>query len=331
MKHITKILMALVIALAFVGAASAAVLPNSTLETQTITTSTIVQCDGIVITSANYANEQTNQVLNGAPLAAKEVYGASAYNSQMIALNGETTMVKNVNLNTKNQVTTGKNIDVTTDVLFTGADGGFVTGDESIMQFNAGQAGTKTGDVTLCPFTSTKDSTIPPFNEAVVMGSKYDMYYGTIATEAGATTIAGTADVASNTQYAISATGAGSLTAYMNVFAQDARGTGSNLVSPEKTTTIPGQTTKTVITPGTTTVTKTPAIVICGKVIVPEKTTTVTTDPVVKTVITKDQKVTTPAVYSPVTPSAETSYKESTTVNGRFTIAKSFGYTSEIV
>jgi hypothetical protein len=97
----------------------------------------------------------------------------------------------------------------------------------------------------------------------------------------------------------------------MSVFAQDARGTGQTLVSDAKTV-------KTVV-PGYTTTVKT--YDRCGHVI---KTET-------KTV--KDQTITTkvPAVYTPVTPSAETSYKESSTAMGQFTFAKSFQYASGIV
>jgi hypothetical protein len=333
MKTFSAIVIGLAMLLAFAGVATAAVLPPATNETQGITSTTVVQCDGIVITSANYANENSNQVLNGAPLAAKEIYGASAYNSQMIALNGATSLVKVAKFNTKNQVIDGKNIDVATDLLFTGEDGGFVTGDESIAQFNAGQTGTKAGDVMLCPFSSTPDSVIPPYNEAVVMGSKYDMYYGTVATQAGATTTAKTGDVPSNTQYSVTADGAGSITAYMSLFAQDARGNGTSLVTPASTTKIPGKTTTTVVTPGTTTVVTVPGHYEKDgrcEVWVPTKTTTVTTKDITSTVTTKDQTINNPAVYTPVTPSAVTSYKESTTAMGKFTFAKVYGYTSGI-
>ena len=329
MKPTYVILIGVILSLALIGSASAAVLVPATNETQSITSTTVVACDGIVLSSASFSNENSNQVLNSPPLAAKEIYGASAYNSQMIALNGETTLVKVAKFNTKNQVIDGKNIDVATDLLFDGTDGGFVTGDESIAQFNAGQTGTKASEVMLCPFSSTPDSVIPPYNEAVVMGSKYDMYYGTVATQAGATTTAKTGDVPSNTQYAVDATGAGSISAYMSVFAQDARGDGKSLVTPESTTKIPGSKTTTVITPGKTTTVTVPGHWECFKWI-PEKTTTTTTKDVTCTVTTKDQTIKNPAVYTPVTPSAVTSYKESTTAIGKFTFAKAYGYTSGI-
>ena len=326
MKTITKVLMALVIALAFVGAASAAILPNATPETQGITVDTIIQCDGVVTINEDYASQLSNQVLNGAPLAKGEVYSQSTYSNRISAVNGQTTYVKGVELNNKNQVGDGENVATSQILEFIGVR---MTGDESATIFNAGQA---TSGVTavMCPFTVADNPIIPPFNEMVVLGAHYDVSNIDEASQVGITGVAKTGDVPSSIHMNIAATGKGAIGTYLGVVAQDARGTGSQLVTPETTTKIPGKSTTTVITPGTTTVTKTPAIVVCGKVIVPEKITTTTTDPVTKTVTTKDQKVTTPAVYTPVTPSSDIRYSERTNVQGTFTFAKNMKYTSQV-
>ena len=240
-------------------------------------------------------------------------------------MKGETVFTKSVDLNNQNQVGTGENVAIAQQVE---SDGGRIVVDEDASIFNAGQA-TKSVPF-LCPFSNTGDGIVPPFNEAVVMGSHIDAGAVSSASETGIVGVAATGDVPSMIHMDLAATGSGIVSTYMGVNAQDARGTGTQLVTPEKTTTIPGSKTTTVITPGTTTVTKTPAVIICGKVIVPEKTTTVTTDPVTKTVTTKDQKVTTPAVYTPVTPSSDIRYSERTNVQGTFTFAKNMQYTSQV-
>ena len=347
MKKLSVIMIGLAIMLAFVGAASAAVLPNATLETQGIASTTVIQCDGIVITSASFANENTNQMLDGAPLKSKEVYGASTYNSQMIAMSGVTQLVKTINMNTKDQVNNGKNIDVQTDLVYQGNDGGFVEGSESIAQFNAGQAGTKAADAALCPFVSAKDTQIPPFNEMVIMGSQYDMFQGTVSTTSGATTTAKTADVASQTEHSIEASGVGSVSAYMNLFAEDARGDGLGVITPATTTKlpdkiinkiIPGTTTTSIVTPATTTST-TIAGHFEGCKWIPDKTTVVNTNAVTKTVTTNDvvtpvvipgKKVTTPAVIGAI-PSASTTYHDYEMAIGTFTFVNKHSYTSGIV
>jgi hypothetical protein len=252
MKKLSLLFAGLAVLVACTGFAMAAVLPNATLETNGISSTTVVECDGVVLSTATYSSEQSNQVLNGAPLAAKEVYSSGAYISNYVGLNGKTSFVKTIDTNTKNQVLNGQNIAVSTELTYEGGEGGFATGTESIAQFNAGQAGTKTGDATLCPFTQTKDTQIPPFNEQVEIGSRFMLYDGDVYTTAGATTIGSTADVPSQTEYTFDAAGNGMANVYMKVSAQDARGDGKTLVIPEKV--IPAVKDK------------------CGKVIIPEKT-----------------------------------------------------------
>jgi hypothetical protein len=233
MKHITKILMALVIMIALVGAASATILPNATKETTTNGVVTSVTCDGIVLASEEYCNEQTNQVLDGAPLSKNEVYGTSVYTNKIMAVKGITTYVKTIDMNTKNSALGQSNIETDEQLYFEGEDGGQTTGAEEISTFNAGMA-TTSKDTLLCPFSASKDPVNPPFNVMVQSGSKFDVYSAAIATQVGATTVAETGDIPLTVDYNIDATGLGSVTAYTSVYAQEARGDGYDKATTAK-------------------------------------------------------------------------------------------------
>jgi hypothetical protein len=326
MKTFSKvIIVGLLALLALTSVSFAAVLPNATPETQGITVDTVIQCDGIVTINEDYTSQLSNQVLNGAPLATGEVYSQSTYSNRVSAVNGQTTYVKGVELNNKNQVGDGENVATTQILEFSGVR---MTGDESATIFNAGQA-TSGATQFMCPFTSAATTIVPPFNEAVVMGAHYDVSNIDEASQVGITGVAKTGDVPSSIHMNIAATGNGAIGTYIGVVAQDARGTGTQLVTPEKTTKIPGKTTTTVISPATTTST-TVAGHWEGCHWVPTKTTTVNTKEKTETVTTKDQKVTTPAVYTPVTPSSDIRYSERTDVQGAFVFSKNMKYTSQV-
>lgn len=315
--------MSLVCLMLFAGAASAVVLPNQTQETNGISSSTVITCDGIVIDTINYGLEHSNQMLNGAPLESGEVYGVATYSSNLVAMNGESFLVRDASFNDQDQVTDGKNLDVVTDLSFDASTGGLAAGSESVAQFNAGREGQVLPELQLCPFGEATSQKISPFNTMVVMGSQFNVQNIDLTSTVGATTTAGSVDVPGKTDYVVSATGAGDLTTYMNVFAQDARDTGSELISPETSE-------YTVLFPETTTdVTVWGHFENVGSDRCPKfkwvpTTTTTTTSPEIGTTTV------TPAVYSPITPSANTQYQESTTVSGTFAFYKALSFTSGI-
>ena len=288
----------------FVGAVTAAVLPNATPETNGISSITVIECDGLVTMNSDYTVEHSNQFLDGAPLESGEVYGAASYNSRMIGLKGVTSLVKTASFNTQNQVTDGQNIDVTTLLYFDSDEGGIAVGDESIAQFNAGQAGLVVGDSQLCPFTDSTDETVSPFNEYSEMGSHFNVNTIDMVTSAGATTTAATIDIPSKINYNVAASGIGDISAYMNVFAQDGRGDGTYLVTPEKTTTVVIKEDKEDKNPKFT----------YGKDGKDHKDKTVTT--------------VTPAVWSAPTPSSVTTYHDYSSASGKFTFAKIMTWSS---
>jgi hypothetical protein len=325
MKTFSVLILGLVALLALTGMAAAAVLPNATPETQGISTTTYIECVGFVSSSEQYSSQLSNQALDGAPLATGEVYSASTYSGYLNAVKGETILVKTVDLNNQNQAGTGKNVAIAQMVE---SEGGRIVVDEDASIFNAGQATSGTTQF-LCPFTSASTAIVPPFNEAVVMGSHIDAGTVSSASETGIVSVAKTGDVPSTINMDIAASGSGIISTYMGVNAQDARGTGQTLIAPEKTTKIPGKTVTNVVTPGTTTTETVEGHWSCFKWI-PEKTTTVTTKDVTETVTTKDQKVTTPAVYSAVTPSSTIKYTERSSAMGDFTFVKNMRYTSQV-
>lgn len=294
MKRFGILIAAICVALLFVGSATAAVLPNETAETNGITSTTIVFCDGIVTESTQYCLEHSNQYLDGAPLKGGEVYGVSSYNSRILAVKGETSLVKTANFNDKDQLNDGNNVDVNTEFYFDAADSGRANGEESVAQFNAGSAGQVVGDSQMCPFAEDDNEIISPFNEYTLMGSSFDVRQINMMTDASSTTTAATVDIPSKTSYVVNAEGAGSISGYMNVFAQDSRGDGTYVVTPE------------------TTITK--------KV---KDTNYSCYNP-------KEKTITVPAVISPVTPSAVTSYHDYTSAYGNFRFSKTMSYTSGI-
>lgn len=230
MKKLSILVIALAMLMAITGIASAAVLPNATPETQGISTSTVIQCDGLVLTDEHYASELSNQVLDGAPLATEEVYSQSTYNNRISAVKGVTTYVKTIDANNKNQLVTGENVATAQTLLFSGAS---VTGEESAAIFNAGQATSGT-EKFMCPFTSAATTTVPPFNEMAIMGSHYGATQLSATSQVGITGVAKTGDVPSTIHMNLEATGVGSIGTFMGVNAQDARGTGQTLITPAK-------------------------------------------------------------------------------------------------
>lgn len=308
MKRFGILTVAICVVLLFIGSASAAVLVNATPETYGISSTTIVSCDGMVTDCTDYTLEHSNQFLDGAPLKSGEVYGASSYRSYIVTLKGDTSLEKTAKFNDKNQITDGKNVDVTTLLTFE-SDGGVAVGEESIAQFNTGQAGKVAGTGYMCVFNSAVDKKIAPFNELSIMGSKFNVDNIDMSTKASSTNTASVIEVPSKTSYVISAEGSGDISAYMSVFAQDGRGDGTYVVTPATTITQ-------VVTP-----------VKEDK----EEHKFYTSNKKPSNKPLKTITIDVPAVISPITPSAETFYHDYTSASGNFVFYKSMGYTSGIV
>jgi hypothetical protein len=234
MKYFKILGIALCMLMLTVGMASAVILPNATTETTSNGVITSVQCNGVVLASEEYATEQTNQALDGAPLAKGEVYGAAVYTNKLMAVNGATSFVKTTDVNSKNSLLGQSNIATSQQLAFVAGNGGQATGAEQISTFNAGT--TTAADKTLCPFTNADAKPNSPFNTMVQDGMTFDVTQVQLATQVSATTLGKTSDIPLSVNYNVDAEGQGTITAYTNVFSQDSRGDGTVTKTTKDTT-----------------------------------------------------------------------------------------------
>ena len=177
-------IIALAMLLAFTGPAMADPGVNATPEVQGITTSTSIDCVGIVTESDSLAMTTTNSgAVSSPPLNPSQVEYTAGYNDNLMAVNGQTTFVKSMQISTANTIADQSNIKSTTDLQFIGIDGGRATRSEDILIDGAGQA-TDTASSILCPFASVTSSTIPAFCNIVQAGSSIDTSLTSVVTRA---------------------------------------------------------------------------------------------------------------------------------------------------
>ena len=139
MKTTGVIVIALAMLIALTGVVMADQVVNATPETQTITTSTAIIADGLVMDNAGLAWTLSNNVMNNPPLADQEVQYTTAYDANTVAQAGSTTFVKTMVIDTRNKVISQSNVKADTAVTFIAtADGGNIVGSENIMLDGAG-------------------------------------------------------------------------------------------------------------------------------------------------------------------------------------------------
>ena len=113
-----------------------------------------------------------------------QVQYTTAYDASIVAQGGKTSFLKQMNIDTRNKVTSQSNIKTQTGMTFAAtADGGNVVGSENLMLDGAGDL-TYAGERMLCPFGSGADALIPAFCNIVQSGSKYDLTIGSVTTTA---------------------------------------------------------------------------------------------------------------------------------------------------
>jgi hypothetical protein len=157
---------------------------NATLETQTITTSTAMIADGLVMDNAGLVWSLSSAKLNSPPLESGEVQYTTEYDANTVAQAGTTTFVKTMAIDTRNKVLSQHNVKADTAVTFIAtADAGNIVGTENIMLDGVGD-NTTVSDRFLCPFASQPDNVIPAYCNIVQMGSKYDLVVGSVTTSA---------------------------------------------------------------------------------------------------------------------------------------------------
>jgi hypothetical protein len=237
MKTTGVIAIALAMLIALTGVVMADQVVNATPESQTITTSTSIIADGLVMDNAALAWTLSNNVVNSAPLADQEVQYTTAYDASTVAQAGSTTFVKTMAVDTRNKVISQSNVKADTAVTFIAtADGGNIIGSENIMIDGAGNY-TAASDRMLCPFSSSPVDTIPAYCNIVQAGSKYDLTVGSVTTEANDRFVGTDATAPVVLNYAINVKpygtsqgqipAIGSAMAYVKAHIQEARANGS--------------------------------------------------------------------------------------------------------
>jgi hypothetical protein len=184
MKTTGVIVIALAMLIALTGVVMADQPVNATLETQTITTSTSIIANGLVMDSAGLTWSLSNSKLDNPPLETAEVQYTTAYDANTVAQAGTTTFVKQMAIDTRNKVASQSNVKADTQVSYIMTeDGGNIVGTENLMIDGAGNV-TTAADKMLCPFASQPDNVIPAFCNIVQAGSKYDLVVGSVTTNA---------------------------------------------------------------------------------------------------------------------------------------------------
>lgn len=232
MKRIFAVAMVLIIAC--VGMASAAYLPNSTNETQTISTLTTVQCDGVMFESEEYVNSISNMNTPlDPPLMEGEVVSLNSFNQQVLS-SGETNYVKAFTADTRDMDANTNNMDTLT---LASNEGGKMVFQESVMVESIGSTNTKKSPAQICPFEKQTTTVYSPECERVVGSTNAVITDGAIGTSAGTRTIGDDFNVPMSLNYDVAAAGTGSITITFDVNALEGRGNGE----VGKKTTVPAK------------------------------------------------------------------------------------------
>jgi hypothetical protein len=195
------IVIIIMMTIAFSGVASAGRPACTTPETQSISSVTMIKCEGMVTHQVNTKWESSNEnLLNSPPLQANEVYGKVTYNENLKALDGETVFVKDFGIDTGD----APNLNVMTSMGYKAGAIGALSYDEHVgMTIIANPTATR--GVILCPFASAAVPMLPASCEEVSAGSSM------VVTDVLATTITkvGITESPVSLDYGITATGSG--------------------------------------------------------------------------------------------------------------------------
>ena len=112
-----------------------------------------------------------------------EVRYTTAYDSNIVSMNGITGMNKQLTIDTRNKVSSQYNVQAITQLNFMGGEGGNIVGAENLMLDGAGR-NTNTSDRMLCPFASAGANVVPAYCNIVQAGSTYDLTIGSVTATA---------------------------------------------------------------------------------------------------------------------------------------------------
>jgi len=189
----------------------------------------------ILKNNLNFAVTNSSRGIHDGVLDPGQVQYTTAYDANIVAQAGHTSLVKSMNIDTRNKVISQSNINAQTALTFVAtSDGGDVVGSENLMLDGAGQA-TSAADRILCPFVATPTSIIPAYCNIVQAGSKYDLTVGSVTTTANDKFVSGDASAPVVLNYNINVKpygttsgqipAIGSTSAYIKAHIQEARTT----------------------------------------------------------------------------------------------------------
>lgn len=230
----------------FVGAVMAADPPKATFETQGVkTTQSISVLQGSVSTSTTMtmAVAENDDGVNSAPLEEGERQATSVYTESTDAKNGVNIEYSSTfNADTANKVLGTNNVQAHRSIQYesnTDLDGRMTSSEKLVMDLVGATASTE--DSYLCPFATGNSDADPAFCNIAQMGSSMDVTYANVVTDASLRDIQAVADYPAEMSYSINAKPViitteegsfqqpttGSITAYMDVHTQEARGDGT--------------------------------------------------------------------------------------------------------
>jgi len=239
---ISRLLMVAMLAFTLlVGCAMAADPPKATFETQGIKTVTSVSVSGTFTNSVTMVmtTAENSGGVNSAPLDAGGRQATNVYTEFTEGKNGLTDYSKTFTADNGNKVLGTNNVESHRSIQFVAdpTKNGRMTSSEKIIMDVVGAAGGSTGDSMLCPFGAGSSSEFPAFCNIVQAGSSFDVTNINVVTDATLRDIQATADFPAELFYGISAKGTvvngilypatGSITAFMDVHTQEARGDGT--------------------------------------------------------------------------------------------------------
>jgi hypothetical protein len=230
------ILVVMAALIAITGCAMAAQVPNATPETQGVkTTVAISVASGSVSTSESMVMQiaNNNNGINSPPLDYGERQAINGYTEMGDFKNGATEYAKTFTADTGNKVLgtynvqTHRNIQYLAQTNAAGLTGTSETTEQAFMDL-VGADSNAAAEI-LCPFAPNSVDSSPAFCNIVQAGSAVSgVQIGSLITDMSKRDIQATADFPAEFNYGISAkVVSGSVSAFMNVHAQEARPDGS--------------------------------------------------------------------------------------------------------
>ena len=254
------LLAASVLVILFTATAGADVPVRATQETTGISSMTNLDCEGTVTQANSLTWQQSSSSLHDPPLIpggiytvwfdseGNPVYGWTAdpeiaellgepvpqgevrytasYTGTTLAAQGTTRLTRMVDLDSGNMAGNQKNIDITTQLAFSGGAGVPRVSSEEDLIIDASGAHTTAAGSMLCPFASSASPFIPPFCNIVQVGSLVDLSHGSVLTTAATRFVSGSGESPVTADYAILGEGeassggyphaAGSMNAYIH-------------------------------------------------------------------------------------------------------------------